>query len=767
VDINLVSAGSITGLSATAPEDNITNMVASASTAAKKYAEIHVGPQAEPADWDEKTQGEWPLEDREKGKTGDGYPHKINVVQPASGTAYGIRNFTSMSIDKRLLIAHSGDIKNGGGATDLNHYNTYQNFGEITLGNESGLGVETAGADFIAGKLTVKGKGYVMSPGAKNQITFTDIDFADAGSEVVWLKTGTQAAQTGLQTNYFGVTEGWPVITFNPDKANADKVTPANFYGIEMATNKTYIGDSDTHFTAAQSGTTVASGYAVAIPGTKYTWSVDKGQGMISYDLGGNFVLGTEKPSGGYLDVYGTALENTPSQRGSIAIPSEKFPNPITSLPRFSFIPDAELGEWVEALSVWRSDNPGTKEGASPYFHEGEQTLAAYQTAENRIRTWNAQTDGPGASQAMNKEYSFEIGVDYKSGAELTAESAIVTEDDAKTLFGESVSADTAKANAIDLTKAKGRPFFTNNITEQTLTDLAKPLDRDEAFRAVSIKYDAGKTPPAANVVTKTVKIYIVPDDTVISHDKKIALVANDATIPVVTARGITAQSGGAPDALDFHTGAVVIDVANDTICAPALEDADAKISAVANADAGDEISLAYYYAYGTEELSRDVTVSVTGGRISGVAFKEAPEDHDGVYQSDRETPLAGVTVVLLDESGNPVRGVASVVTDADGQYEFDNLDAGTYGVRFALPDLWYVYSTLASGKATGIVIGFSDAADQQKTQDSGYYQTSPVDSGVGGASDMGDTMMTLTGILLAVIAALLVAVRARKKVTA
>ncbi len=62
--------------------------------------------------------------------------------------------------------------------------------------------------------------------------------------------------------------------------------------------------------------------------------------------------------------------------------------------------------------------------------------------------------------------------------------------------------------------------------------------------------------------------------------------------------------------------------------------------------------------------------------------------DLDGDCQYDAGEPLLeGVTIYLLDESGNQV---ASTVTDANGEYEFTDLTPGTYGVEEVQPDGYF-----------------------------------------------------------------------------
>ncbi|HRE03895.1 MAG TPA: SdrD B-like domain-containing protein, partial [Ilumatobacteraceae bacterium] len=59
----------------------------------------------------------------------------------------------------------------------------------------------------------------------------------------------------------------------------------------------------------------------------------------------------------------------------------------------------------------------------------------------------------------------------------------------------------------------------------------------------------------------------------------------------------------------------------------------------------------------------------------------DTDDDGDGV-QDASEAPLPGVTVDLLGPTGNLI---ATMPTDANGRYTFDNLPAGTYQVRFTL----------------------------------------------------------------------------------
>lgn len=86
-------------------------------------------------------------------------------------------------------------------------------------------------------------------------------------------------------------------------------------------------------------------------------------------------------------------------------------------------------------------------------------------------------------------------------------------------------------------------------------------------------------------------------------------------------------------------------------------------------------------------------------GSLSGYVFQDGPErlipavidkpanyanTNDGVLTSD-DTRLAGVTLILADANGVPLRNAAgeliTTVTDADGYYAFERLEVGTYSV--------------------------------------------------------------------------------------
>lgn len=104
-------------------------------------------------------------------------------------------------------------------------------------------------------------------------------------------------------------------------------------------------------------------------------------------------------------------------------------------------------------------------------------------------------------------------------------------------------------------------------------------------------------------------------------------------------------------------------------------------------------------------------------------------EDGDGIQDSG-EPSLAGVTVTLLDAAGAPVAGVPSQTTTANGLYLFDNLDAGTYHVRFDLP-VNYSFTT-ASALDAGSPAPSKDSDAVVDSSDPQRGQTGPIVLGSG-----------------------------------
>jgi hypothetical protein len=569
VQVNLVSAGTITGLCAGNGTENITNAVASASEQAGKKAVINVGPQS--ADTNDI------LGDRETGQTLDGLPHRIQI------STNGIIGFTSMDIRNRLLVAQNGNIKNGLNATVSNHGTSYHSFGDVTLhageGMEgAGLGIASAGASFIAGTARVEGEGqvYIQSTGQADQIVLTDI-ITTENNALTWLKVGNVSADSNLQTNWFGVNSGWRVITLNPDKAKAkDRITPVNFRGSEESTGKTFIGDSDTHFSGN-------NGYAVAILGSVYNWEVTEGYGKVSH----NVPVSTAAPSSGQsISAYGTVPADTPSVKGSIALPSALIPGTVP-YPVFSFIPDSACGEHVEGVDIFGSDR---------YISSAPHNYHVDAGDVNQIKTWTASGD--------DKDYSFDIRSQFAQGdTQVSARDVIITESEAAAIN----SAD----DVISYTQASGSPFFQNNITDQLLEEIRASLGQGQTWRSHTVSYTAGDEALTGGQIHTDARVTVVRDGTAVSADRQYALYANDGTMTLTQAQEIGGQT-----ALDSgYTKAAAI-LANGTTAVPSIDnEAIPAITGSTAATVPKDVPVSYSYAPDgqSQAVTKQVTIHING----------------------------------------------------------------------------------------------------------------------------------------------------------
>ncbi|MDR1000121.1 MAG: hypothetical protein LBL96_04895 [Clostridiales bacterium] len=559
VQINLVSVGAITGLCAGDGTENITNAIAAASTAVGKNAVINVGPQS--GDLNDI------LCDRETAQTDDGLPHRIRI------STNGIKSFTSMNISKRLLIAQSGDIKNGSGATLANHSASYNNFGNVTFhageGMEgAGLGIVSATGVFIAGTAYVEGSGqvYLQSTGKADQAIFTDIIFNGVGNDVAftWLKIGSQAADTNLQTNWFGASTGWRVITLTT-RDNAGKITPVNFRGLEESTGRTFIGDSDTRF--------AYYGYAVAIEGSTYEWEVTEGDGKVSH----NIEVAIVPPSPGHtINAYGTVAKDAPSTTGIIAIPRAN-----NVYPTFSFMPELTTEEWVKTVAIYGSDRYIAPPGHCYTVSKGLPKVTG---------TWTAN--------GTDNAYSFDIDAKFSTLAELAAQDVIITESEAAAI----VDAD----DVIYYTQADGRPFFRNDITAQMLADIQAPLGQGQAWRSHEIAYSTGYLAQTGSEEHLSVHVVVVRDAAEISADRQYALYAENAVIKLSEAQAISKQT----DLDDGYTHALAI-LSDRTTAVPAID--SAAIPALVGLTVADiPTDMTVNYSYAPDEQSTSVQKSVT-----------------------------------------------------------------------------------------------------------------------------------------------------------
>jgi len=109
-------------------------------------------------------------------------------------------------------------------------------------------------------------------------------------------------------------------------------------------------------------------------------------------------------------------------------------------------------------------------------------------------------------------------------------------------------------------------------------------------------------------------------------------------------------------------------------------------------------------------------------GEITGVVWDDL--DGDGI-QDDNEPTIPGATVTLIGPDGS----TQTTVTDANGQYRFENLPPGDYSVTFTLPD-GRVFSPPGQGN--------DDTIDSDADPDDGTTTTISLESGGTGELDAG-----------------------------
>jgi hypothetical protein len=817
VEINLVSAKSIRGLSAGQPTDKFTNTIVAASS---NKAVINIGPQAminsnlpgatgpngfevykkpngqaysgyygsqmteantvpDPGDdgvlgtaddvdadysflmnWETGADGVLYTADDsvQSGGTYDGYASVINVGSQSGDT--GITNFTELNINRRLLVAKYGDVRNGNQAsmTAAQHKSDYSNFGDITLhagdpdleNDGAGFGVENG--QIAGGKLTSFGGGdtFVVSPGGDAKILLSDYlvdDDGDGSDSMLWLNNSNQSAYNGSASTWFGATSYFRVLTFAPASGDgsteAKKVTPVNFRGLQITTKRNYIGDNQ-------------SAWGVCLPGSFYRWNVVNGSdgvsaGKIWFSVpGSSFNLGNDLTNG-TLDAYGTSKpgQANASKTGAIAIPASKIPTPV-GYPTFHFVPDSATGEWVKSLSVVRSDH-----GTSGHNHaaeneaqvagsgkrcysESEQTETSYQL-NGAERIWQAgltDTAPDNENTPNDKYYGFTITVDYTHTPELTAQSVILSESAAKALVKDG---DTPKSDAQIILNVKGatnvhgRPFLTDDISASAaLAALGEPLAEGEMYREFKISYythlQQGNQTSGANVsLTKKVSIAVVPDGTPMTTGA--ALVVNDAHMVVADAKGITAQRGASPDKknIDYWTKAVTIVIASSgavTTDAALLANEAAKVADFQATTAKKEISLSYSY---TTEAGDTVTDSahkayITGALIDGVLWVDT--NGNGKVDTAETDRFAGKNVKLYKSDGTLID---TNQTDSHGRYTFGSYDdtqlADDTSYYIVFPDLSsYGMTNYGNDRKTGSIdVDFDSVDDSYFVNDENY----------------------------------------------
>ena len=140
-----------------------------------------------------------------------------------------------------------------------------------------------------------------------------------------------------------------------------------------------------------------------------------------------------------------------------------------------------------------------------------------------------------------------------------------------------------------------------------------------------------------------------------------------------------------------------------------------------------------FTYITGTIDLSFDAGIYLPIPTKAEVGDRVWLDINQNGIQDLTETGIAGVTVTLFDNNNLPV---AYTITDANGNYQFTNLDPATYSVGFTLP-IGYIYSPATQGGdsekdsnpniSTGRTTPFNLAAGEiNHSIDAGMYSQPP-----------------------------------------
>ena len=119
----------------------------------------------------------------------------------------------------------------------------------------------------------------------------------------------------------------------------------------------------------------------------------------------------------------------------------------------------------------------------------------------------------------------------------------------------------------------------------------------------------------------------------------------------------------------------------------------------------------------GQNTPDNDAGVVELPGSLSGRYFCD--EDRDGLDNDGPNNGVAGISVELLDSNG--VGTGITTTTDANGDYSFDGLAAGTYGVEFTDPNGVVVDKFLTTQNAD------NDASDDIDSDAAGDNVTSSI----------------------------------------
>ncbi|WP_265456015.1 WxL domain-containing protein [Enterococcus sp. HY326] len=530
VDINVLRAKTIGGLTGTGnnTSDNITNNIYTNALAQNKAVDVKLG--TELAE-----------------NTFTGYNLKVeDVSDNEKDIAFGDKgliNFTNLSVENGFtVLAGTGGIKNGRNASGTNHYNLYDDFGDVTISDGSGFGVTNATGILSMGEMTIEGEASVYSAPGANRINLSSLGMANENSRLTWHKQTGGSNQVASTGDFFGAANAYQVLTFSSDPVNENMstaLTPLNFMGIEDSTGKTFVGDSDTTTGRNLSNAANHRQYGIMIPGSVIDFTVrgdydpndltnlvSAGTGLISHDV--TEAKTTIDPP---IVAYSTQLSGAENgtTKGRLVIPILGS-DPI--YPTLTFNPDNPTGSWLRkgTIDSTKVSDPSYDE-IIPEQDDLDADMYLDETdPDNPVKRWKSVDWTMGANTATDaNEYSYTIDVIFSNELELTGRNVIVTEPQAKALADE--------AAVRNLQEIFGRPFLTTSLSQADLDSLQAGLDKGTNSKTIPITYQIQNAETgASNQKSETWNIVIVPDGAVIAAELDFALFAKDGDMTLAEA---------------------------------------------------------------------------------------------------------------------------------------------------------------------------------------------------------------------------------------
>lgn len=486
--------------------------------------------------------------------------------EPISMTGLGLVNFTELTVTNGLtLMATGGDIKNGRSATAANHSTTYHQFGTIQLSKNAGIGISSANNMISGSKLTIEDEATIESPPGTGRINLSDFEVPDSKKDhLTWIKNteNDAAARAKSQGTWFGEVTSYQVLTINPVANNATPITPITFSGIEKATGKTFIGDNDV---------TGVNGYGIAIPGSVIDYEVEMpgiadGQGSITHDVTG--VKENNAPL--VIQAWGTDIAGIQVQKGRLLIPYTG-----SNLPILTFTPETQnKGSWFYAGQI-----------------QSSKVASATETIPEQ------SSSDPVDWQIPDGEYSYQVKVSYSNQAELRAQNAIITEQEAENL---------TKEDALDYLQAQGRPFFTDSLTEEAIAEIQKPLG-SATSRKHLVSFKAGAANQSS--VEQAVNLVVVKNESALASNRQFAVFAKDSRLTLGEATAITNQA----DLAAYTEAATIFADGRDEQLPQVAPEALESIQQTSEEELLKNVTTTYHFTENGQTAEKTVNVAIAG----------------------------------------------------------------------------------------------------------------------------------------------------------